>query len=421
MKLKIIVAVCATLILTGCNSPFGPDKEGWHSSQKNEFLTILKNDTYMSLCNQKPLYEYVKSSRNSKLMSKLLVAYTNNLANGCIDLKSFEVSQRARKKKKIETFFATYQEKIDPKMIKMKLRLGQHISQILQPYVPKIPQFKALVAKYKALKRKENSHVTEEQLRKIRLNIERTKLMKPVIGRDYALINIPEFSVRIVENNQTMMKFPVIVGQTNMQTPVFSECMKYVEINPQWNVPDSIMRKSYISKIKRNNGWIKSQGMELHKESYDLRSPKVDPASVDWSEYPKNEKGYIPYKLVQVPSIKNGLGRVKFIFPNSHSVYMHDTQTKSLFNRAVRTFSHGCIRLSKPKALLNHITTNYSTENMQTVKKWYDSLKTRHLILKKPLQVHTVYFTAYVDEQGDLRLFNDIYGFDKSQRLNFAL
>lgn len=421
MKLKIIVALLATLILTGCNSPFGPDKEGWQNSQKNEFLTILKNDTYMSLCNQKPLYQHIKSSRNSKLMSKLLVAYANNLANGCIDLRSFEASQRAKRENKIDTFFATYQEKIDPNMIKMKLRAGQRIAQILQPYVPKIPQFKALVSKYKALKAMKESTVSSEQLRKIRLNIERTKLMKPVIGKNYALINIPEFLVRIVEHNQTVMKFPVIVGKTNMQTPIFSERMKYVEINPQWNVPDSIMRKSYIDKIKRNPGWVKAKGMELHKESYDLKSPKVNPSSVDWSKYPKDEKGYIPYKLVQIPSLKNGLGRVKFIFPNRHAVYMHDTQSKSLFNRKVRAFSHGCIRLGKPHELLKHVTTSYSTKSMAEVQKWYDSMKTRHLILNRPLQVHTAYFTSYVDEQGNLRMFNDIYGFDKSQKLNFAL
>jgi murein L,D-transpeptidase YcbB/YkuD len=243
--------------------------------------------------------------------------------------------------------------------------------------------------------------------------------MKQEMGANYALINIPEFKVRIIEDDITALDFGVIVGKTNMQTPIFSERLSYVEINPQWNVPDSIMRKSYIPKIKRNPRWVAARGMELHKESYDLRSPKVNPASVDWSKYPKDGKGYNPYKLVQVPSLKNGLGRVKFIFPNRHAVYMHDTQSKSLFKRKVRAFSHGCIRLGQPQALLNHVTNNYSNQNMATVKKWYDSMKTRHLRLNRALQVHTVYFTAYVDEIGDLRMFNDIYGFDSSQQLNF--
>jgi murein L,D-transpeptidase YcbB/YkuD len=243
--------------------------------------------------------------------------------------------------------------------------------------------------------------------------------MKDPIGKDYALINVPEFVVRIIENNKTALKFNVIVGKTTMQTPIFSERLKYVEINPQWNVPDSIMRKSYIPKIKKNPGWVAAKGMELHKDSYDLKSPKVNPASVDWSKYPKDKKGYIPYKLVQVPSLKNGLGRVKFIFPNKHAVYMHDTQSKSLFKRQVRAYSHGCIRLGKPQSLLGHITTHYSAKTMPKVKQWYDSMKTHHLILNRPLQVHTAYFTAYVDEEGQLRMFHDIYGFDASQHLNF--
>ena len=419
MKIKILLAVTMGLLLTGCGGLFGPDKEGWKSSQKSEFLNILKNDTYMSICNQKPLYNRVKSTKNSKLMSQLLIRYANNLENGCIDLQSFQASQNLKRANKINTFFATNQKKINPHTIKMKLRAGQSIAQILKPYVPDTPQFKGLIAKFKALIANKNNTVTQEELRKIRLNIERAKLMKSPLGADYALINIPEFKVRLIENGHTAMDFAVIVGQTDMQTPVFSERMKYVEINPQWNVPDSIMRKSYIKKIVRNPGWVKAKGYELHKESYDLHSPKVNPASVDWSLYPKDEKGYIPYKLVQVPSLRNGLGRVKFIFPNAHSVYMHDTQNKSLFKRNVRTFSHGCIRLSKPQALLNHITTKYTNKTIEEVRKWYDSMKTRHLILNRPLQVHTAYFTAYVDEVGDLRLFNDIYGFDKSQRLNF--
>jgi len=335
-----------------------PDSEGWRYGQKSEFLKILEKDKYASICNQQRLYQSVKQSRNSKQMTKLLVAYVNNLANGCINLKSFKASQRAKRDKKIDTYYETYMQKVNKSDIVMKLKAGQSIAMILKPYIPQTPQFTKLIHSYKTLKK--DGNVSIETLRKIRLNIERAKLMKPEQGVNYALVNIPEFKVRIIEHGKTALKFAVIVGKTNMQTPVFSERLKYVEINPQWNVPDSIMRKSYISRIKRNPGWVKAKGMELHKESYDLRSPKVNPASVDWSKYPKDGKGYIPYKLVQVPSLKNGLGRVKFIFPNSHAVYMHDTQGKSLFKRKSRCFSHGCIRLGKPKELKNECKTHQS-------------------------------------------------------------
>jgi len=415
MGIRVALWIAVVWLISGCSGLFGPDKEGWRSSQKGEFLKILDQDRYMSLCDSRPLYKKVKESKNSRLMSKLLIAYANNLANGCIDYKEFEASQRAKREKKIETDYEIYRQQVDPKEIRRKLLAGETIAAILQPYVPKNPQFDKLIQKYRSLG--QDANVSQSLLRKIRLNIERTKIMKPDLGTHYALINIPEFKVRIVENNKTAMKFNVIVGKRNMQTPVFSERLRYVEINPQWNVPDSIMRKSYIPKIMKNPGWVAAKGMELHKDSYDLRSPKVDPASVDWSKYPKDGKGYIPYKLVQVPSKKNGLGRVKFIFPNKHAVYMHDTQAKSLFKRKVRCYSHGCIRLGKPVALLEHVTEHYSNKDMETVKRWYDSLKTEHLILKKPLMVHTAYFTTYVDEDGKLQVFDDVYGFDKSQKL----
>jgi len=419
MKIKFLMAIAFALLLSGCSDIAGPDEEGWKWSQKRDFLEILEKDKYMSICDQQALYDNVRSSKDSKLMSKLLVKYAKNLANGCVDLPSFNASQRAKRAKEIDTYYATYQQKIKSSDIMMKLRAGQTIEQILQPYVPQSPQFKALIGKYNALKTSKDANITEAQLKKIRLNIERTKMMKPDLGKNYALINIPEFEVRVIEKGKTAMKFPVIVGKAHMQTPIFSERMQYVQINPQWNVPDSIMRKSYIPKIKRNPGWVKAKGMQLHKDSYDLRSPQVNPASVDWSKYPKDEKGYIPYKLVQVPSLKNGLGRVKFVFPNRHAVYMHDTQSKPLFNKKVRTYSHGCIRLAKPKDLLNHITTNYTSKTLPTVHNWYDSMNTKHLKLDKNLQVHTAYLTAYVDETGALKLFPDVYGYDKSQKLTF--
>jgi len=415
MKFKILFTMVIAIVLSGCVGT--PDSEGWRYGQKSEFLRILKTDKYMSLCNQKSLYKQVKSSGNTKLMTKLLVAYTNNLANSCINMKSFKASQRAKRARGIDTHFGVNYQKVKASDIQMKLKAGQSIAQILQPYIPTTPQFNALIEKYNILRKSKD--VKPAQLKKVRLNIERTKLMKPVIGTHYALVNIPEFQLRVIENGKTVLKSKVIVGKTNMQTPVFSERMKYVQINPQWNVPDSIMRKSYIPKIKANPGWVAAKGMELHKDSYDLRSPKVNPATVDWSKYPRGEKGYIPYKLVQVPSLKNGLGKMKFIFPNRHAVYIHDTQSKSLFKREKRAFSHGCIRLSKPKTLLKHVTSKYSAKSLESVESWYGSGKTRHLSLNKPLYVHTAYFTAYVDETGALKLFNDVYDYDKSQRLTF--
>jgi len=130
-------------------------------------------------------------------------------------------------------------------------------------------------------------------------------------------------------------------------------------------------------------------------------------------------KGHVPFKFIEVPSKKNGLGRVKFIFPNQYSVYMHDTQSKYLFKRKVRTYSHGCVRLEKPNVMLDHISKHYTSTSAEDIKKKHDSLKTHYVKITKRLPVHTAYLTTYRDQCKNLLIFPDIYGFDNTQKLNF--
>jgi len=254
-------------------------------------------------------------------------------------------------------------------------------------------------------------------LRKIRLNIERVKLMKPGLGKNYALINIPEFVVRIIEDKKTAVAMGVVVGKRHMQTPIFSEDLSYITLNPQWNVPDSIARNEVIPDLLKDPDYLTKKRMVM-RSSYNLNSKKLTPGSVDLKAY-VGGKGEVPFKFIEVPSVRNGLGRVKFIFPNQHSVYMHDTQSKYLFKRKVRTYSHGCIRLEKPNVMLDHISKHYSSTSTEDIKEKYDSLKTHYVKITKRLPVHTAYFTTYMDECNNLLVFNDIYGFDKSQKLNF--
>ncbi|MFC2073518.1 L,D-transpeptidase family protein [Campylobacterota bacterium] len=413
MKIKIVLSAVFAMVLSGCVGT--PDADGWRSFQKEEFLEILKTDKYASICNQQALYAKVKESENSKLMSKLLVTYTNNLANGCIDLKSFEVSQEEKKEKKIATYYETYLQDVKTSDIMMKLKAGKSIEQILKPYVPEYDQFSALTKRYTLLERDQNT--SKRTLRKIRLNIERVKLMKPGLGDNYALVNIPEFIVRIIENNETVVAMAVVVGQTKLQTPIFSENLSYITLNPQWSVPDSIARNEVIPDLLKNPNYLTEKRMVM-RSSYDLNSKELSPESVDLEAY-VGGKGHVPFKFIEVPSKKNGLGRVKFIFPNKHSVYMHDTQSKYLFKRKVRTYSHGCVRLEKPIAMLEYISKNYTSTSPEKIKEEYDSLKTHYVKITKRLPVHTSYLTTYVDECGQLLVLNDIYGFDKSQKLNF--
>ncbi|PHS31763.1 MAG: L,D-transpeptidase [Sulfurovum sp.] len=394
------MTVLFAIVLSGCVGT--PDAEGWRYGQRSDFLDILKTDKYASICNQKALYAQVKSTKNSKLMSKLLVAYAQNLSNGCIDKRTLGE-------------YGIYKQKVSETDIKMKLKAGETIEQILKPYIPDFRQFDMLIAQYHLLKKNEDA--SAELLHKLRLNIERVKVMKPGLGNTYALVNIPEYVIRVIENGKMALTMKVIVGTRKNQTPIFSENLQYIVLNPTWNVPDSIARNEIIPKTLKNPGYLKSHRLVMRRD-YDLTSPALSFNSVNPRAYVGGE-GPVPFKFIEVPSNRNALGRVKFIFPNRHSVYMHDTPSKHLFKRKVRSYSHGCVRLENPKHMLKHISTNYTAHEYKAVKVKYDSKKTHYLQINKLLPVHTAYLTAYVDEKGKLALFDDIYSLDKSQRLNF--
>jgi len=409
VKIKIILAALAAAVLSGCVGT--PDAEGWRSSQKDEFLEILETDKYASICDQQALYESVKESENSKLMSKLLVAYTKNLANSCIENPSLSYKDGEKTKHQ----YGIYTQKVSESDIKMKLKAGQTIESILKPYVPEYAQFSCLIRAHDRLKR--DGNVSAEALRKVRLNIERTKLMKPGLGENYALINIPEFVVRIIEDKKTAVMMNVVVGKRKHKTPIFSEDLSYITLNPQWNVPDSIARNEIIPDTIKDPGYLKKNRLVIRKD-YNLDSPPLSFNSVNARAY-KGGKGPVPFKFIEVPSNKNALGRVKFIFPNHHSVYMHDTQAKNLFSRKVRAYSHGCVRLAKPNVMLDHISRNYTSTPPEEIQEKYDSMKTHYIKVTKRLPVHTAYFTVYMDECNNILHFDDIYRYDRLQKLNF--
>lgn len=416
-RVKIILAVILAIALGGCantplkEAPKEAPKKTWNSAQKSEFLGILAEDKYLSICNQQPLYEKTKQSQDSQLMTAMLVAYTKNLANGCI----VNASRKEKISGQMTTTYEVYEQKVSESDIKTKLQAGQSIEQILEPYVPEYKQFNALITQYNALKK--SGKASPELLYDIRLNIERIKLLKPGLGDTYALVNIPEYHVRVIEDNKTSVKMKVIVGTKKNKTPVFSENLQYITLNPTWNVPDSIARNEIIPDTLRDPGYLKRNRLVIRKD-YDLDSPPLSFNSIDAKAY-KGGKGHVPFKFIEVPSDKNALGRVKFIFPNHHSVYMHDTPTKHLFKRNERAFSHGCIRLGEPKYMLEHISKNYTAHEYEDVKEKYDSYKTHHLKITKHLPVHTAYLTTYVDENGKLLVFSDIYNYNKVQELNF--
>ena len=416
--LKIITLISFTVIvITGCRGPHLGDANGWSDDQKAEFEQILSRDKYASLCNLTPLYQKYLQSGDTALLTKILIGYSRNLAKSCIDIDSFKAEMKKREDEKIHSHFDIIQRSYSSSTVISMLDDGYTIEEIMQKYAPKNPLFKKLSKIY-------GRHIggrglSSSNYRKLKLSVERTKLLTDDgWGERYALINVPEFEFRLVEHNRTTMKFPVVVGKKRWQTPIFSSTMTYIVLNPTWNVPDNIAKAEEIPKIIKNPRYLKKKNMVVYK-NYDVDSKPVDPSTVPWKTLlsDKYKKRRLPYKIIEQPSKRNALGVVKFMFPNKFSVYMHDTPSKSYFKRSVRAYSHGCVRLSNPLGLLKHLSDNNITENMESIDKKFETKKMQYMTLKEKIPVHIVYLTAYPEENGRLKFFGDIYGFDKIQHL----
>lgn len=411
--------VIAMLFLSGCTRMPSALRGDWNQKQKSEFIQILESDRYSSICSLDPLYNQYKTTQDNRVLTELLVRYTKNLSDGCIDISSFRASQEDKKSKKIKTHYALYLEKVDRDMIVSQLQSGLSIDSIMAPYVPKTPQFERLIKHYNALKANEGA--TSEKARKVKLNIERTKLMSSEGWDTYVLINVPQYQLRFFEVGEKKMEFGVVVGKYTWQTPIFSSNLKYIVVNPTWNVPDNIARQEVIPHYLRNRNYLKRKNMVVRRD-YNIDSEPVDPGSVSWSKYLGEEykTKSIPYKFIERSSPGNALGRVKFLFPNRFSVYMHDTNNKKLFNYntpSKRFQSHGCIRLAQPKDLLEYIGQGYAAIPYSEIVQMYNSQKIHQIDLIQDIRVHVAYLTAYVEENGTLHFFGDQYGYDKAQKL----
>ena len=252
----------------------------------------------------------------------------------------------------------------------------------------------------------------EARIKEIRLNLDRIKWLHQRHAKRHIIINIPAFTLFFEENGALIQKMRVITGRKKNPTPIFSNTVQTIVLNPHWNVPKSIIQKEMIPKLLRNPNAMAQKGIEIHR-GWGKDAVKVDGGSVDWSKYRYSKT--MPFHFAQVPGYKNALGKVKFLFPNQFSVYMHDTPNKKLFKRNVRAFSHGCIRLQKPRELLKTFSTFNDSLDFEKSQKRLKGRKKAYLKLDNQVPVDVVYLTAYVDYDGVLNFRNDVYGYDKMQ------
>ncbi len=251
----------------------------------------------------------------------------------------------------------------------------------------------------------------------IRLNLERMRWLPRNLGEKYLLVNIPEYKLRLYENNNIKLNMAVIVGDTKFPTPVFSDKMSYVVLNPNWNIPDSIAKNELIPKLLKDPNYLANNGIDIYA-GWNGTVEKVDSKEVLDSAILQDETNLQTFRFSQNSSKANPLGKMKFMFPNKHSVYIHDTPGKSLFTYARRAFSHGCIRLSKPEELLSTIASEDKNLDIAKANEILanDAITDKSIGLDKKIPIHIVYLTSWVDENGILQFRDDIYNFDRMQK-----
>jgi murein L,D-transpeptidase YcbB/YkuD len=241
-------------------------------------------------------------------------------------------------------------------------------------------------------------------------NMEQWRWMPDDMGATHVWVNLPEFMVRVRKNGAVIHEERIISGQIDKQTPVFSHELETVVLHPFWGVPESIKVKELLPSLARG-GSLDRRGLKLQYNGKD-----VDATQIDWSRADIRN-----YHVYQPPGGGNVLGVVKFLFPNKHQVYMHDTPTKDLFNSRERTFSHGCMRVRNPVKLAEVILQEDKGWDAAHIRDLLDTgPENNNIALESKIPVHVTYFTAWVDDKGELQSRPDVYQHEKRIRLALA-
>ena len=251
----------------------------------------------------------------------------------------------------------------------------------------------------------------ESRIEQLRLNLERARWVFDSLSDNFIIVNIAGFRAYVVRDTNIVWQTQVQVGRSYHQTPVFRDEMKYVVFNPTWTVPYSIATKEMLPRIKKDPTYFDTRDFDIKDRSGAL----IDPKSIDWSSL---SRGNFPYTFVQRPGPRNALGRVKFIFPNEHSVYLHDTPSKALFGRAERAFSHGCVRVQNPFDLAE-VLLGSDGWDQDKIKATLDSLETKTVYLPEALPVLLLYWTADIGQTGDVHFYTDVY--ERDARITKAM
>ncbi|MEO5616310.1 MAG: L,D-transpeptidase family protein [Candidatus Eisenbacteria bacterium] len=248
----------------------------------------------------------------------------------------------------------------------------------------------------------------EARLRQIELNMERWRWLPKTLGDRYLVVNIPEYKFHVIERGNPVLEMRVVVGKALNATPVFSDQMTQVVVNPTWNVPASIAGGEIVPELQQDRDYLAKNSMRVFSGTGD-DAQELDAASVNWSD--ESETAKLNFR--QDAGDQNALGRIKFLFPNQFDVYLHDTPAGHLFSREERSFSHGCVRVEEPLKLAEYVLRGLPEADPDRINELIAAGETKTIQIPQPLPVHIVYFTAFVEENGTVGFREDVYGIDQ--------
>jgi murein L,D-transpeptidase YcbB/YkuD len=251
----------------------------------------------------------------------------------------------------------------------------------------------------------------EERIRQIEVNLERWRWLPGDLRTRFILVNVPDYRLQVVDGGRVVLAMRVIVGKAQSETPVFSDRLTQIVLNPAWALPDSIVAKEIVPKAAADPGYLRRKGLQAVRIGSE-DAAKVDGASLGPAQIEQLGRPGSPYRLRQPPGGDNPLGRIKFLFPNRFDVYLHDTPSGRQFASSERDFSHGCIRLEQPFALADYLLAGDPKWNPQAVAEAIAGARTTTIMVPRPLPVHILYWTAWVDDQGTVQFRRDVYGHD---------
>jgi len=252
----------------------------------------------------------------------------------------------------------------------------------------------------------------EERIRQIIVNMERWRWLPQDLGIRYILVNIAGFYLNVIENQKPVAEMRVVTGKPYRRTPVFSDKITYLVMNPYWAVPKTIAEKDILPKVKKDSAFLEKQKIRIF-QGWGTDTKEIDPGTVDWQAV---TGANLNLRFRQDPGPQNALGRIKFMFPNQFDVYLHDTPSRELFAKARRDFSSGCIRIEKPVELAEYLLRNHPDWPLEKIRLALtgDESIEKTIQLPEPVNIHIQYWTVWVNTDDLIHFSPDIYDRDKA-------